>query len=112
MFQHPFSTIKKMADFINVSQTDDFIREIIEKCSFDNIKKHKYDSTRIIDPKQQSTLFRKGNFIAIDKLTSYMSIGHLYLVTVILTFIKNCIFKIYEMKIWLKMILLRFLKNT
>ncbi|CAG2237416.1 SULT1 [Mytilus edulis] len=57
---HPFSTIKKMADFINVSQTDDFIREIIEKCSFDNIKKHKYDSTRIIDPKQQSTLFRKG----------------------------------------------------
>ncbi|XP_076115983.1 sulfotransferase 1C2-like [Mytilus galloprovincialis] len=57
---HPFSTIKKMADFINVSQTDDFIREIIEKCSFDNIKKHKYDSSRIIDPKQQSTLFRKG----------------------------------------------------
>ncbi|CAC5417235.1 SULT1 [Mytilus coruscus] len=57
---HPFSTIKKMAEFINVSHTDDFIREIIEKCSFDNIKKNKYDSTRIIDPKHESTLFRKG----------------------------------------------------
>ncbi|XP_076115982.1 sulfotransferase 1B1-like [Mytilus galloprovincialis] len=57
---HPLSTIKTMAEFINVSHTDDFIREVIEKCSFDNIKKHKYDSTRMIDPKHESTLFRKG----------------------------------------------------
>ncbi|XP_052066362.1 sulfotransferase 1C2-like isoform X1 [Mytilus californianus] len=57
---HPFSTIKKMAEFINVSHNDDFIKEMIKKCSFDNIKKHKYDSTRIIDPKHESTLFRKG----------------------------------------------------
>ncbi|XP_052066360.1 sulfotransferase 1C2-like isoform X1 [Mytilus californianus] len=57
---HPFSTIEKMAEFINVSHSEDFIRDITEKCSFDNIKKHKFDSSRIIDPKHESTLFRKG----------------------------------------------------
>ncbi|VDI08631.1 Hypothetical predicted protein, partial [Mytilus galloprovincialis] len=56
---HPFSTITKMAEFIDVSHTDDFIRKIIEKCSFDNIKKHKFDSSRMIDPKHEWTLFRK-----------------------------------------------------
>ncbi|VDI08629.1 Hypothetical predicted protein [Mytilus galloprovincialis] len=58
--QHPFSTIKKMAEFINVSYTDDIIGEIIKKCNFVNIKQHKYDSSRMIDPKHESTLFRKG----------------------------------------------------
>lgn len=59
-----------MAEFINVSYTDDIIGEIIKKCNFVNIKQHKYDSSRMIDPKHESTLFRKGNFITIDKSDS------------------------------------------
>lgn len=83
LFQHPFSTIKKMAEFIDVSYTDGIIREIIEKCSFVNIKQHKYDSSRMIDPKHKSTLFRKGNFITIDKSDILHVFLFLYWVTVI-----------------------------
>ena len=62
-FQDPMKTVTDLAKFLNVPHTDEFVQEIVERCSFDNLKNNKIDSTRSIHPEKKSTLFRKGTVV-------------------------------------------------
>jgi hypothetical protein len=37
-FQHPFEETKRLANYLGVSYTDQFIEDISERCSFTNLK--------------------------------------------------------------------------
>lgn len=56
-----FNGIKGLADFLGKSYSDDFLREVVEKCSFDVMKKDisgKEDSWRWV--MGRGSIFRKG----------------------------------------------------
>ncbi|XP_071169135.1 sulfotransferase 1B1-like [Mytilus edulis] len=54
------STLLEMASFLGISVDDSFIKEIADKCAFENLKKNKIDTTVSIHPEGRSTLWRKG----------------------------------------------------
>ncbi|XP_052101585.1 sulfotransferase 1B1-like [Mytilus californianus] len=56
----PIQTMKKIASFLNVNISEELIKDIFDKCAFDNLKDHKLDGSRDIDPEGNSTLWRKG----------------------------------------------------
>ena len=59
-FQDPKSEVIRLAKFLEVPYTKEFIHEIIEKCKFENLKNNKIDVTRPFTLGGESTLFRKG----------------------------------------------------
>jgi hypothetical protein len=59
-FQDPKSEVIKLAKFLEVPYTEEFIHDIIEKCKFENLKNNKIDVTRPFTLDGESTLFRKG----------------------------------------------------
>ncbi|CAC5417895.1 SULT1 [Mytilus coruscus] len=54
----PIQTMKKIASFLNVNISDELIKDIFDKCAFDNLKEHKLDGSRDLDPGGNSTLWR------------------------------------------------------
>ena len=64
----PIGTVKRLADFLKVPYTDDFVNEVVEKCSFDNLKENKIDASRCIHPEGKSTLYRKGQEMQNNKI--------------------------------------------
>ncbi|CAG2243785.1 SULT1 [Mytilus edulis] len=56
----PIQTGKKMANFLDVNISDELIKDIFDKCAFDNLKDNKIDESRDLDPEGNSTLWRKG----------------------------------------------------
>ncbi|CAC5417900.1 unnamed protein product [Mytilus coruscus] len=53
-------TILEIASFLGILVDDNFIKDIADKCSFDNLKKNKIDGTTSIHPEGRATLWRKG----------------------------------------------------
>ncbi|XP_063435006.1 sulfotransferase 1B1-like [Mytilus trossulus] len=53
-------TLLEIASFLGISVDDNFIKDIADKCAFENIKKNKIDTTVSIHPEGRSTLWRKG----------------------------------------------------
>lgn len=47
----------ELATFLKVPVTDEFIDEVVEKCSFKDLKKHKFDVSSTVNPNRKSTLF-------------------------------------------------------
>lgn len=67
-FQDPKSEVIKLAKFLEVPYTEEFILDIIEKCKIENLKNNKIDVTRPFTHGGGSTLFRNGvcaNFVYI-----------------------------------------------
>ncbi|CAG2199977.1 SULT1 [Mytilus edulis] len=60
VIKDPKKHITDLANFLDVPYTDEFINDIVIKCSFKNLKDHKLDVCSIIDTDKKSTLFRKG----------------------------------------------------
>ncbi|XP_063409824.1 sulfotransferase 1B1-like [Mytilus trossulus] len=60
LLSDPKKHITDLANFLEVPYTDEFINDIVIKCSFKNLKDHKLDVCSIIDTDKKSTLFRKG----------------------------------------------------
>ncbi|XP_063397510.1 sulfotransferase 1E1-like [Mytilus trossulus] len=52
--------VKKLGEFLGVERDNLFYSEIEQKCSFEYMKQNKADDLVAIDPKGQSTLYRKG----------------------------------------------------
>ncbi|XP_063416918.1 sulfotransferase 1E1-like [Mytilus trossulus] len=52
--------VRKLGEFLCVERDDLFYSEIEQKCSFEYMKQNKADDLVAIDPKGQSTLYRKG----------------------------------------------------
>ncbi|CAG2187735.1 sulfotransferase 1B1-like [Mytilus edulis] len=52
--------ITNLAKYLEVPYTENFINEVIERCSFKNLKGNKRDVSEVIQPDKKSTLFRKG----------------------------------------------------
>lgn len=61
--QNPKEHLTELAAFLEVSVTGEFIDEVVEKCSFENLKNNKFDVSTIVDPNRKSTLFRKGGYV-------------------------------------------------
>ena len=61
-FKNGVETIKRLADFLEVPFDDDFIAEVDNKCSFNNLKEHKVDVSVAVAKDFKSTVFRKGNY--------------------------------------------------
>ncbi|XP_033752616.1 sulfotransferase 1C2-like [Pecten maximus] len=55
--QNPFHEIKKLASYLNVTCTDAFVDDMVEKCSFVNLKEGK---TNRPDNKRWQFMYRKG----------------------------------------------------
>jgi len=58
--QNLTENVVKIAEFIDASCTKEFAEQIAERCSFDNIKKHRSDPTAQMALGGKSTLYRKG----------------------------------------------------
>lgn len=58
--QNPRKYYKDLATFLEMPCTDHFIEEIIEKCSFKNLKDNKLNCSAVLDRNKKQTLFRKG----------------------------------------------------
>lgn len=54
--QNPTKEIKRIAEFLNVKNTEDFYNKVAEKCSFKHLKQD-YDKRD-----KGCVLFRKGNY--------------------------------------------------
>ncbi|OWF36359.1 estrogen sulfotransferase-like [Mizuhopecten yessoensis] len=55
--QNPVHEVRMLASYLNVTCTDSFIGEIVDKCSFDNLKNGKTDSP---DTTKWKFMYRKG----------------------------------------------------
>ncbi|CAC5417901.1 unnamed protein product [Mytilus coruscus] len=53
-------TVKKIANFLKVKVSDALIKDIVDRCAFDNMKENKLDVSVLFHPEGVSTLWRKG----------------------------------------------------
>ena len=61
-------TVKKIAEFVDIPCTDNFIEDIVDKCNFRNIKENKIDdSTCILKINQQYFV----KVITLESIKSY-----------------------------------------
>ncbi|VDI70474.1 Hypothetical predicted protein [Mytilus galloprovincialis] len=71
MWLDPIKHTTRLADFLEVPYDDTFIKEVVKKCSFHELKNKKIDITVTIHPEGKSTLFRKGNIHPEGKSTLF-----------------------------------------
>lgn len=55
----------KIAEFLNIPCSTEFIQEVAEKCTFDNLKKNRIDPTALFNVGVESSLYRKGNMLKV-----------------------------------------------
>jgi hypothetical protein len=60
LMQDPVTHVGRMAEFLKVPYTKDFIKEVALKCDIDHLKANQIDESRMVHPNHESTMFRKG----------------------------------------------------
>jgi hypothetical protein len=60
--------VRKIAEFQNIPCSTEFVQEVAEKCTFDNLKKNRIDPSALFNVGVESSLYRKGKYkiIVID----------------------------------------------
>lgn len=52
--------IELLVEFLGLPCDENFVKQVVEKCKFHNLKDNKVDITGVFHPEGKSTLFRKG----------------------------------------------------
>jgi hypothetical protein len=55
--------VRKIAEFQNIPCSTEFVQEVAEKCTFDNLKKNRIDPSALFNVGVESSLYRKGKYI-------------------------------------------------